>query len=208
MLIVDTKYPSSVTAIHDATESTATDAPIKAGESADFKIVLKTPAKEGRIISYWRLKGPDGTPFGHKLWCDISVRSASVEPEVEPTSYVAPSVKEEPEEEEVVNEKQIGEPVKEEQIEEPIKTEESSTMIFPQLEKESPNSSIHESSKSETAPSTVAESGNAADELFEDLESLALSQDETDDGFMTDEEYDILDASDEEFLDASQKSVA
>ena len=33
------------------------------------------------------------------------------------------------------------------------------------------------------------------DEFFEDAESVALM---SDDGFMTDEEYDILDASDEE----------
>jgi next-to-BRCA1 protein 1 len=33
------------------------------------------------------------------------------------------------------------------------------------------------------------------DEFFEDAESVALH---SDDGFMTDEEYDILDASDEE----------
>lgn len=191
MLNVDSKHPSSVSSIHEATETNVTERPVKAGESIDFKIVLKTPSKEGRIISYWRLKGPDGTPFGHKLWCDVSVRAAP-EPEVESTSsYVAPTVKEEQEEEDV-------------------KAEASeSTMIFPKLDKESPVSSMHEEVKGDvTEPSAVASAPESVvSEVAEDLESLALDGEETDEGFLTDEEYDILDASDEEFLDAAQQST-
>lgn len=80
---------------------------------------------------------------------------------------------------------------------------ESSGMIFPQLDKESPESSTYHSSTTaqpdspKSEKSTIARTVTVAseDEFFEDAESVALH---SDDGFMTDEEYDILDASDEE----------
>lgn len=80
----------------------------------------------------------------------------------------------------------------------------SSGMIFPQLDKESPESSTYESSTTaqpdspKSEKSTVARTVTVAsdDEFFEDAESVALHSD--DESFMTDEEYDILDASDEE----------
>jgi next-to-BRCA1 protein 1 len=71
---------------------------------------------------------------------------------------------------------------------------ERSQMIFPTLEKESPATSIHEETQ-------VAEPEAEEEDEFEDFVEETLDDDEeTDDGFMTDEEYDILDASDEEFL--------
>jgi next-to-BRCA1 protein 1 len=81
---------------------------------------------------------------------------------------------------------------------------ESSRMIFPTLEKESPASSTHDL-PAPAAPaiarsasvSTQSANGSEAD-IFEDAESVDL-MDSSDDGFLTDEEYDILDASDEEF---------
>lgn len=84
----------------------------------------------------------------------------------------------------------------------------SSGMIFPQLDKESPASSTHEAAAAQpeelepettAATAPVAESEHSDEEFFEDAESVeirSVSSDE--DGFMTDEEYDILDASDEE----------
>jgi next-to-BRCA1 protein 1 len=79
----------------------------------------------------------------------------------------------------------------------------SSGMIFPQLDKESPESSTHEAFTAQpespvSVKSTIARTLTVAseEEFFEDAESVALHSD--DDGFMTDEEYDILDASDEE----------
>jgi next-to-BRCA1 protein 1 len=80
----------------------------------------------------------------------------------------------------------------------------SSGMIFPQLDKESPESSTYESTTTVQPDSPKSEKSTAArtvtvasdDEFFEDAESVALHSD--DEGFMTDEEYDILDASDEE----------
>jgi len=91
---------------------------------------------------------------------------------------------------------------------------EDSAMIFPKLEKESPASSMHESAKtapeaaatpemkrvepvSVASPSTKTESET---EIFEDAESVDLLESSDDDGFLTDEEYDILDASDEEHV--------
>ncbi|KAF2840009.1 hypothetical protein M501DRAFT_931424 [Patellaria atrata CBS 101060] len=70
---------------------------------------------------------------------------------------------------------------------------EGSTMIFPQLEKESPVASIHE---------PVASSATSDVDLFEDAESIEITEADSsdDEGFATDEEYDVLGASDEEFI--------
>jgi next-to-BRCA1 protein 1 len=100
----------------------------------------------------------------------------------------------------------------------------TSQMVFPKLEKESPASSIIQSSSGsskgkaayvedeetentttvipvETAPS-VSSPGTVAlgddFEDFDDLEVLSADEVESNDGFLTDEEYDILDASDQE----------
>jgi next-to-BRCA1 protein 1 len=86
-------------------------------------------------------------------------------------------------------------------VEEPAM--ESSRMIFPTLEKESPASSTHSIAPAAPAmvaaqPATVSSSGSEAD-FFEDAESVDLVDSSSEDGFLTDEEYDILDASDEEF---------
>jgi next-to-BRCA1 protein 1 len=84
----------------------------------------------------------------------------------------------------------------------------SSGMIFPKLDKESPASSTHEAVPAlvdvalarEESP-TVGSSEQDDDEFFEDAESIEIrsfSSGDDDESFMTDEEYDILDASDEE----------
>ena len=97
----------------------------------------------------------------------------------------------------------------------------ANVMVFPTLEKESPTSSTYQDATSarstttigqvqpeakvevaseiETETETVATS-EPAEERFEDLESVRYEDSDVDDGFMTDEEYDILDASDEEVL--------
>ncbi|KAF2436598.1 hypothetical protein EJ08DRAFT_153147 [Tothia fuscella] len=95
---------------------------------------------------------------------------------------------------------------------------EGSQMIFPTLEKESPASSTYNVVATTATPATPrmapvmgsaqrqasVASVSAADEsdadIFEDAESVELeSVGSSEDGFLTDEEYDILDASDEEF---------
>jgi next-to-BRCA1 protein 1 len=77
-------------------------------------------------------------------------------------------------------------------------------MIFPKLEKESPESSTHEAAAPIHHPPTVSTLSEA--DVMEDVESLTLDEASTDAGFPTDDEWDVLDASDQEFLDAKQSA--
>jgi len=98
-----------------------------------------------------------------------------------------------------------SEPTQEEAAE-PAPKPQSSGMIFPHLDKESPESSSCETSTTAQPESPVSQKSAVActvtvgsnDEFFEDAESVTLHSDE--EGFMTEEEYDILDASDEEAI--------
>lgn len=74
MLNVDNTRPASVSDIRDATESNVIGRDVAVGEEVAFKITLKAPMREGKHISYWRMKSADGTPFGHRLWVDIEVK--------------------------------------------------------------------------------------------------------------------------------------
>ncbi|KAL0261897.1 hypothetical protein SLS55_003330 [Diplodia seriata] len=76
---------------------------------------------------------------------------------------------------------------------------EGSQMIFPTLEKESPVNSTHVSSPPVEADKATEAASSVRDEteIFEDAETVDLVS--SDDGFLTDEEYDVLDASDSEF---------
>lgn len=79
-----------------------------------------------------------------------------------------------------------------------------SAMIFPKLEKESPASSTHQVEAPTPQAPTLSNSSEC--DVLEDVESLTLDEADTDAGFLTDEEYDVLDASDQEFLDAKQSA--
>lgn len=57
-----------------AQKSNATTQIVPAGQTYDFSVNMRAPSKAGKHISYWRAKAADGTPFGHKLWCDIEVK--------------------------------------------------------------------------------------------------------------------------------------
>jgi next to BRCA1 gene 1 protein len=178
---LDVLHPSSVSAMTVANRSNVLASTVEPGKTAVFTVLLKSPVREGRAISYWRLKTPGGIPFGHKLWVDIEVRSTPIELPIR--SHILPST--------------LVETVNESKEED--KSQDSSTMIFPKLEKESPVSSIHDVTESAVpqAPSVKSEEHD----LLDDVESLELEE-ESDDGFLTDEEYDVLDASDEDFLEA------
>lgn len=196
MLNVDPLHPSSTTDLAKATESNVIGRDVAVGEEVNFSVTMKTPQREGKAISYWRLKAADGTPFGHKLWCDIDVCSIPLPPfpmiETEHIEDIAKEVKQE----ETI---QHHETTLIDQVEEEPKEEHESQMIFPKLDKESPVSSTHEVRNMQPSVSTEEQ------DLVEEVESLGIDDDdETDDGFLTDEEYDIVDASDEEFMDASQ----
>jgi len=197
---LDANHPSSTNVMTTANRSNVIEHSVELGKTAVFQVLLKSPPREGRFISYWHLKTPEGLPFGRKLWVDITVASTPTEPEV---SAVATSVAND-EAHSVLTESEI-------KVEDEVKPEETSTMIFPKLEKESPSSSSYlvESPVVKAEPSVRALSVKSEEQdLLEDIESLELDdEDETDDGFMTEEEYDILDASDEEFLVEAQQAL-
>jgi next-to-BRCA1 protein 1 len=172
---VDSAHPAGIPELVAANESTVCPGPLAPGREFGFTVALRTPARAGKIVSYWRLATPEGISFGHRLWCDVNVRLAKpVEPKAE--------------------EPKAEEPKAEEALK-------GSTLAFPKLEKESPVSSIHEASPASAAPS---QKHSADAEDFEDCAEES-EWDASEDGFMTDEEYDILDASDEEYLEQQEK---
>ncbi|KAK7550895.1 hypothetical protein IWX50DRAFT_670688 [Phyllosticta citricarpa] len=264
MLNVDNETSSNAFNIVEAVESNVINNPVEAGQEVSFGVLMKAPAREGVAISYWRVKAPDGTPFGHRLWCHINVLKASPLPVESPMSAdsertllrlkelrerrqtsemsdsdrnsrrrelirrstqmirerrlereaaerlesemtagavapleakrksLKPTVEDAPESE------TSDSPVKEEPKETKAVEAKDSRMVFPTLEKESPESSNHEAANqsAKSDKSTVAAS-EPETEIFEDAETVDIS---SDDGFLTDEEYDVLDASDEEFV--------
>lgn len=168
MFNIDSNHPSSSSDLAKATQSKVIDHVVEVGEEAEFIVQLKTPDHEGRAISYWRPKAADGESFGHRLWCDVTVRTPKLEVKIEHVDEGA---------------KNKHEDVKEEAS--------HSQMIFPQLEKESPGASIHE-----------AETVLPIEFLEFDVESLASDDDESDEGFWTDEEFELLNASDDDGMEA------
>ena len=193
---LDALHPSSVTSMTTANRSNVLDYGLQPGKTAAFTVLLKSPAREGRAISYWRLKTPNGLPFGHKLWVDINVKSTPVELPIRSVPVVsppAPTVTDEESE-------------KAEDVEKLDVSADSSTMIFPKLEKESPESSSHDIAET-PAPVVEPTTKTEEQELLEEVESLELEEESDDDGFLTDEEYDILDASDEDFLLEAQQAI-
>lgn len=74
MLNVDRTRPTTVADLSMAQKSNSTVGSVLPGQEFVFYVNMRAPAREGKHISYWRLKAADGTPFGHKLWCDIEVK--------------------------------------------------------------------------------------------------------------------------------------
>jgi next-to-BRCA1 protein 1 len=187
---VDPKHPVAVQKLVPAFESTVCYAPLAPGQSYAFTVLLRTPAREGRSTSYWRLTTKDGIKFGHRLWCDVEVRhlEAVAEKKVDEEQPVAP----------VADEAKSVEAVAESQ---------GSQMIFPKLEKESPVASVHEEAKSEIAATAPETADVHAEHEIDDFEGVDEDGewDDSDAGVLTDEEYDILDASDEEALDEDEE---
>jgi next-to-BRCA1 protein 1 len=180
---VDSAHPAGISELVSASESTVCYTPLAPGQEFAFTVLLRTPVRLGKIVSYWRLATPEGLKFGHRLWVDVNVRQVKVEQKPE-VSRIAT----------LVQEPKVEPKVEEPEAEEPAM--ECSTMIFPKLEKESPVSSMHEAQETETQPEQAA----AESDEYEDCGEEAQWDVSTDDGFMTDEEYDILDASDDEYL--------
>ena len=179
MLNVDSSHPSHVTDLYNATRSNVVDRVVDVGEEVDFTVVMRTPEREGKAISYWRLKDASGMPFGHKLWCDVDVREPAIE--------------------EQAKSEHIEDISKHAKVEDELKDEgaqHESKMIFPKLDKESPVSSYHEAEP--PAPIAPAPTSAQDKEMLEDVESLELDEDsESDDAFLTDEEYELIATDDE-----------
>ncbi len=179
---LDPDHPAAIGELVSSSESTISYAPVAPGEQVSFTVLLRSPIRSGRYVSNWRLTTKDGLRFGHRLWCDIAVeRPVDVKKEEElelPTRASSSSVE--------------------------TKMEESQ-MIFPKLEKESPVSSIYAPAPASlAAPSTAAEE---EDEFEDCAQDEGWAEDESEEGFLTDEEYDVLDASDEEYLEEQNKKV-
>ncbi|KAK9782576.1 hypothetical protein SCAR479_00919 [Seiridium cardinale] len=179
---VDPTRPTGVRELISASESTVCYSQLQPGGEFAFTVLMRTPEREGKVISYWRLTTRDGVKFGHKLWCDVTVEAPHKE------------------EEESLLDSKVPEMAK-------------SQMIIPKLEHESPSSSVivpKDDGELEVATETdtLAPSTQDNDEEFEDCADDDEWAQDSDGGFMTDEEYDILDASDEEYLFEQQKMVS
>jgi next-to-BRCA1 protein 1 len=181
---LDSTHPAATRDVEFSCESTICYASIQPGEEFPFTVLLRTPRRSGRFVSNWRLTTKDGNKFGHRLWCDVVVEKPKV---VLPPPAVTEPVEQKEEKKNLVET-------------EPEAGVEHSQMIFPKLEKESPVASFHEDAKTESV--------SAHDEEYEDCEEDDWDRAASDEGFLTDEEYDVLDASDEEFfLDARAKKA-
>lgn len=167
MFNLNPNLATTVADIKKATESNVVDRVVEVGEEVDFKVVMLSPAREGKAISYWRLKAADGFPFGHKLWCDIKIS--------------------EPQEAKVA----VPEP---EEVDAAAPQPSESTMIFPKLDKESPVSSTHEATTASPSEAVTAEE-ELADEV-ENIDLNDSETDDgflTDEEYeiLTDEEYEM-----------------
>ncbi|KAK3296827.1 uncharacterized protein B0H64DRAFT_372263 [Chaetomium fimeti] len=210
---LDSNHPAATRDVEFSCESTICYASIQPGEEFPFTVLLRTPSRAGRIVSNWRLTTKEGDRFGHRLWCDVVVEKPKVllpqpkvlppQPEVSQPDVLPPQPKmllPQPQTPQFVirkkqqdNEVVEAEPKVEAEPEvkpEPEVELEHSQMIFPKLEKESPVASIHGASKTESV---------SAQDEYEDCEDSEWVEGGSEDAFLTDEEYDILDASDEEF---------
>ncbi len=182
MLDVDPNHPSHVTQIYKATKSNIIDRVVEVGEEVDFTVKMRTPERQGKAISYWRLKDTTGLPFGHKLWCDVDVQTPK------------PAVKTEEE----AKTEHIEDIANHATVKDEVQQQTESKMIFPKLDKESPVSSTHEA-EGATTPTAVPSAPVSVQDLLEDVESLELDDEDTDsdEAFLTDEEYELI-ASDDD----------
>ena len=96
---IDTAHPVSVADLERSVESNACPVILRVAERWCFSVTMKTPNREGKCISYWRLTAPDGVRFGRKLWCDVDVcRDALLPGSVQPAPTLLPPVASSPDE--------------------------------------------------------------------------------------------------------------
>lgn len=174
---VDSSHPAGIHDLVSASESTVCYDALAPGKDFPFTVLLRTPAREGNFVSHWRLQSDDGLKFGHRLWCDVTVKA----PQAVEASKAAETPKAEDHEEKLDS------------------SARSSQMIFPKLENEVPENDAWEvaSDKQDVTEELSNFSDCGGEEIWVD----------SDEGVLTDDEYDILDASDEEFIDEQQKKA-
>ncbi|PHH82972.1 hypothetical protein CDD82_4086 [Ophiocordyceps australis] len=182
MGLADSAHPASMSELASASESSICQAVIEPGEEYSFTCRLRTPARSGKIVSYWRLTTESGIKFGHRLWCEVNVHVAAGAP-AKPSHALNATDK-------------VA-------LEECPKTT-VGAMIFPKLDGGSETLSPQPKSVDD-ADGTSSKTCTAGEAEFDDC-SQDDEWDESEE-FLTDEEYDILDASDEEFLEEHQKQV-
>lgn len=196
--------------------ATTTGYEVLPGQIASFSVNLKAPLHTNRRhISYWRLTAPDGTKFGSKLWCDIQVvdptpEEVKVEVKVEEVKVEEVKV----EEESATENKSEFEEVSDNASD---SSQTSSQMIFPRLPVESPVASVEDLSaglsgvriETESVPAVAVATPELRETIEEDSdEEIDVSSIGDDlDSFLTDDEYDVLDASDEEAFEECERVV-
>lgn len=205
-------------------DATVTDCEIKPGETASFSVGLSATWPPNKaFISYWRLTAPDGRRFGDNIWCSINVVESQEAP-----SEVAPEHEEDRQSETYSSESVVdANSVKTESVREEkndfesiaeimVRSQASSEMVFPKLEVESPVHSLESlpsrasTDQAEEIPMPASPVSNSSHKTFAlsengDIEEeVDISSIEGSEDFMTDEEYDVLCASDEEFEDCER----
>ncbi|KAF3915031.1 hypothetical protein ABW21_db0201268 [Orbilia brochopaga] len=182
----------------DSSNATVTGSVVNPGEIASFSVNLTAPyTPMRRVISYWRLTAPNGSRFGHKLWCDIEVKEEKklIDLTEETVKY-----------DDKVDEKEL----------EDAESSSSSQMIFPKLEKESQILAVEEAIPTEVETETEAETETTVlappNPAASPAWTLTLSEEEghTSDGvtseddvdslLLDDEEYEVLETSDDDGL--------
>ncbi|KAI1303440.1 hypothetical protein F5Y03DRAFT_385061 [Xylaria venustula] len=188
---VDPAHPAGIHELVSASESTICYNALNPGQEFPFTVLMRTPDRDGKVISYWRLTTPGGIKFGHKLWCDVTVQASLKAEQVK--AQISDAAEPESEVEETIS-----------------PTVSESRMIIPKLEHESPSASVSMEGAAETEVETETDTlapSAGDDDDFEDCGQDDWAEDSAS-GFFTDEEYDILDASDEEFLVEQQKKLS
>lgn len=185
---------------YSSLNATVTQEPIPVKGRCAFSVNLTAtwPASK-HYISYWRLTAPDGSKFGDNIWCSIEVvseeSSITNHPDNYSTASVAgtESVKDHSEPSEVF-----------ESVHENMRGSHESEMIFPKLPVETPVHSVESLQTSNHSPKVHEPtpispvSNRTLTFSDDDLEEVDVSSVGDNESFMTDEEYDVLDASDEE----------
>ena len=206
--------------------ATLTDSEVAPGVTVGFSVALSATWPPNRsYISYWRLVAPDGRRFGDSLWCNINVTEDPNRAHATP--FVGGQV-EPPKDDDrnsdadssesvvdVNSVKSVKDDDAESATEVLARSQASSEMVFPKLPVESPvhsleqlpvavvggTSSTSSNKQAPTSPTVMSSSSHKTFALSEDgdvEEEVDVSSIDSE-GFMTDEEYDVLCASDEEF---------